>query len=93
MGFSEQFAGLWISVTQFLDQGWVTFLLGSLIAVILGILFAKANPTWLHSSRGKAAKLLFDGLRDEAQQEECSGSMEKPSAPRTVEAAGGCQKA
>jgi hypothetical protein len=27
--------------------------------------------------RGKAAKLLFDGLRDEAQQEECTGSMEK----------------
>ena len=27
--------------------------------------------------KGKAAKLLFDGLRDEAQQEECTGSMEK----------------
>jgi hypothetical protein len=27
--------------------------------------------------RGKAAKLLFDGLRDEAQKEECTGSMEK----------------
>lgn len=27
--------------------------------------------------KGKAAKLLFDGLRDKAQQEECTGSMEK----------------
>ncbi len=27
--------------------------------------------------RGKAAKLLFDGLRDEAQREECTGSLEK----------------
>lgn len=27
--------------------------------------------------RGKAAKLLFDGLRDEAQKEECTGSLEK----------------
>ena len=27
--------------------------------------------------RGKAAKLLFNGLRDEAQREECTGSMEK----------------
>ena len=27
--------------------------------------------------RGKAAKLLFDGMRDKAQQEECTGSMEK----------------
>ncbi len=27
--------------------------------------------------RGKAAKLLFEGLRDEAQQEECTGSVEK----------------
>lgn len=27
--------------------------------------------------KGKAAKQLFDGLRDEAQQEECTGSMEK----------------
>ncbi len=27
--------------------------------------------------RGKAAKLLFDGMRDEAQREECTGSMEK----------------
>ncbi len=26
---------------------------------------------------GKPAKLLFDGMRDEAQQEECTGSMEK----------------
>jgi hypothetical protein len=26
---------------------------------------------------GKAAKLLFDGLRDEARQEECTGSLEK----------------
>ena len=27
--------------------------------------------------RGKAAKLLFDGMRDEAQKEECTGSLEK----------------
>jgi hypothetical protein len=27
--------------------------------------------------KGKAAKLLFDGLRDKAKQEECTGSMEK----------------
>jgi hypothetical protein len=27
--------------------------------------------------RGKAAKLLFEGLRDEAQREECTGSLEK----------------
>ena len=27
--------------------------------------------------RGKPAKQLFEGLRDEAQQEECTGSMEK----------------
>ena len=27
--------------------------------------------------RGKAAELLFDGMRDKAQQEECTGSMEK----------------
>ena len=27
--------------------------------------------------KGKAAKLLFDGMRDEAQKEECTGSMEK----------------
>ena len=27
--------------------------------------------------RGKAAKLLFDGMRDEAQREECTGSLEK----------------
>jgi hypothetical protein len=27
--------------------------------------------------RGKPAKLLFDGLRDKAKQEECTGSMEK----------------
>ena len=27
--------------------------------------------------KGEAAKLLFDGLRDEAQREECTGSMEK----------------
>ncbi len=27
--------------------------------------------------RGKAAKLLFDGMRGEAQREECTGSMEK----------------
>jgi hypothetical protein len=26
---------------------------------------------------GKAAKLLFEGLRDEAQREECTGSLEK----------------
>ena len=29
------------------------------------------------SAFGKPAKLLFDGLRDEAQKEECTGSMEK----------------
>lgn len=27
--------------------------------------------------KGKAAKQLFDGMRDKAQQEECTGSMEK----------------
>jgi hypothetical protein len=27
--------------------------------------------------RGKAAKLLFDGMRVKAKQEECTGSMEK----------------
>jgi hypothetical protein len=26
---------------------------------------------------GQAAKLLFEGLRDEAQREECTGSLEK----------------
>ena len=29
--------------------------------------------------RGKAAKQLYDGMRDEAQREECTGSMEKSS--------------
>lgn len=27
--------------------------------------------------KGKAAKLLFEGLRDEARREECTGSLEK----------------
>ncbi len=27
--------------------------------------------------KGKAAKQLFDGMRDKAKQEECTGSMEK----------------
>ena len=27
--------------------------------------------------RGNAAKLLFDGMRDEAQRDECTGSLEK----------------